>query len=33
MAWTLCMYTFISQLVKLKHNIEMNHADIGVMMS
>ncbi len=24
---------FIAQLVKLKNNIEMNHADIGVVMS
>jgi len=33
MALTLCTYTFISQLVKLKNNIEMNHADVGVVMS
>ncbi len=33
MAWTLCMYTFISQLVKLKNKIEMNQVDIGVVMS
>jgi hypothetical protein len=29
--WTLCIVTFISQLVKLENNMAMNHVDIGVL--
>jgi hypothetical protein len=30
--WTLSIFTFISQLIKLK-NMAMNHVDIGVLKS